>query len=444
MSAAIGGDGDGTRSGRGPFPADLLTNEEYLLDPPATVWEDLLNADHAAWLGVQGMDVVRAAEERTCAFGRDLTREAWLGLYSPASQLFSQAPQGMAVPHSIFQRADRMDEWRALRASIGSDEIAAAFGAAHFARELIDKLPPEVKEKMHQAQRARDALSDLQARLEALQAAVPGTPPAPDELGRRVRDLEGDAKRLRRRLRASEQEAIASLEEATARTEQALAQSMAAAAEGLSDLKNAAMEFGFGWGLGSSTGATRQEIEGLHELAQRLKSSRQLKQILKALGWAKRVVSDERRKSRHGREKFTHYRTQEIDLETIAPEELTGLMEADQGSPIALDFLRRAADGELLHRQYEGDDHVGKGPFVILVDKSGSMRGQPNATACAVELALMKLALEQRRRFVCIPFSDIGQFQVFDPGPRPDPRSLVDHFEQFYGGGTEPVRRVAP
>jgi uncharacterized protein with von Willebrand factor type A (vWA) domain len=123
---------------------------------------------------------------------------------------------------------------------------------------------------------------------------------------------------------------------------------MAAAAEGLSDLKNAATEFGFGWGLGSSTGATCQEVEGLHELAERLKSSRQLKQILEALGWAKRMVSDERRKSRHGREKFTHYRTQEIDLETIAPEELTGLMEADQGSPIALDFLRRAADGELL------------------------------------------------------------------------------------------------
>ncbi len=433
---------------------NLKINPEYLLDPPATVWEGLLKADHAAWLGVQSMDVVRAAEERTRAFGRDLTREAWLGLYSPASHLCSQAPEGMAVPHSIFQRAERMGEWKALRSSIGCDEIAAAFGAAHFARELIAKLPPEVKQKLQEAQRARDALSDLKARLKALQTAsdasqmaapyppgeatVPGTPPPADELGWQIRDLEGDEKRLRRRLRASEQEAVGSLEEATARTEQALAQGMAAAAEGLSDLKNAATEFGFGWGLGSGSGATRQDIDGLHELAERLRSSRQLKQILEALGWAKRVVSDERRKSRHGREKFTHYRTQEIDLETIAPEELTGLMEADQGSPIALDFLRRAADGELLHRQYEGDDHVGKGPFVILVDKSGSMRGQPNATACAVELALMKLALEQRRRFVCIPFSDTGQFQVFDPGPRPDPRPLIDHLEQFYGGGTEP------
>ena len=187
-------------SGREPFPADPVTYEEYLLDPPASVWEGLLKADHAAWLGVQSMDVMRAAEERTRAFGRDLTREAWLGLYSPASQLCGQAPDGMAVPHSIFQRAERVGEWKALRSSIGCDEIAAAFGAAHFARELITKLPPEVRQKLQEAQRARDALSDVQARREALQAAanashvaaphppaeatVPGKPPAPDLMQR--------------------------------------------------------------------------------------------------------------------------------------------------------------------------------------------------------------------------------------------------------------------
>jgi uncharacterized protein with von Willebrand factor type A (vWA) domain len=436
-----------------PTHADLLTDEEYLLDPPATVWEDLLNADHAAWLGVQDMDVLCAAEECTRPYGSDLTREAWLGLYSPASRLCSEAPEGTAVAHSIFRRAERMDEWKALRSSIGADEIAAAFGAAHFARELIERLPPEVKEGMQESQRSRDVLSELKARQEALEAAGaslsaaphPGVRPASgrmspsaDEIGRQQQELAGEVQRARRRLRTSDEKTMASLERASARTEQALAQSITASAQGLSDLQNAAREFGFGWGLGSSEGATRQEIEGLHELAERMRRSKQLRQILDALGWAKRMVSEERRKSRHGRERFTHYRTQEIDLEIIAPEELAGLMEPDRDSPLALDFLRRAADGELLHRQFEGDDHTGRGPFVVLVDKSGSMRGQANATACAVELALMKLSLEEHRRFVCVPFSDAGQFQVFDPGPRPDPRSLIDHLEQFYGGGTEP------
>jgi hypothetical protein len=131
------------------------------------------------------------------AFGRD--RRVCSRLYSPASQLSGQVPEGMAAPHSIFQRAERMGEWKALRSSIGCDEIAAAFGAAHFARELIAKLPPEVRQKMQEAQRARDALSDLQARREALARsaramAAPTLQPkppsqessGPDELGRQM------------------------------------------------------------------------------------------------------------------------------------------------------------------------------------------------------------------------------------------------------------------
>lgn len=434
---------------------DVASAEEYLLDPPETVWEDILKADHATWLDIKGMEVVRGAEERTSSFGRDLTREAWLGLYSPASPLKGQTPEGMAVPHSIFRRAELLDEWKALRTSIGPDEVAAAFGAAHFAKELITRLAPEVAEKMRQAQQAQDDLAGLRAQIQALQAvadnmgaAPSGAPKTPakgggkaaseEEVARRLQELQRAEPRTRSRANAAASEVLQALEEASARTEQALSQSVAGAAASLADLSNAAHEFGFGWGLGPSAGATRQQIEALHELAERLKASKHLKQILDSLGWAKRMVSAERRKSRYGREKFTHYRTQEIDLETIAPEELVGLVDPDPGSPMALDFLRRAADGELLHRQYEGDDEAGKGPFVVLIDKSGSMRGWPNATACAVELALLKLALEERRRFVSVPFSGAGQYEVYDPGPRPDPRSLIEHLELFYGGGTEP------
>jgi hypothetical protein len=213
----------------------------------------------------------------------------------------------MAAPHSIFQRLSgwgngkfcgpRSDATRSPppsepRTSPGSDRKAPAW------RE----------QKLQEAQRARDALSECKpdGKRPSCAQRRPCGSPHPSSRSPRLRKASrprmnsaadagsgGDAKRLRRRLRASEQEAVGSLEEATARTEQALAQSMTAAAEGLSDLKNAATEFGFGWGLGSSTGATRQEIEGLHELAERLKSSSQLKQILEALGWAKRMESDE-------------------------------------------------------------------------------------------------------------------------------------------------------
>ena len=47
-------------------------------------------------------------------------------------------------------------------------------------------------------------------------------------------------------------------------------------------------------------------------------------------------------------------------------------------------------------------------------------------------------ARKEDRRFISIPFSDIGQFDVYDPGLKPDPIALMDHLELTYGDGTEP------
>ncbi len=432
-----------------------LSGDEYLLDPPESVWEDILLVDHASWVEVRDMEVIRRAEERTRPYGEGVTREAWLGLYSPAAGLRPRPPEGMEVPHAIFRRAGELEEWRGLRASVGADEVAAAFGAAHFARELVARLPAEVKGAMREAQGALEAVRELESRGQALQALLgaPGRARAgggggSGRAGRpaqkaKLQELRGELEAARARAGAAGARAAEAMEGARARTEEALARSLAGAAADLSDLKKAAREFGFGWGLGVGAGATRREVQGLHELAGYLKRSKRLKDILDLLGWARRTVSAGRRQSRYGREKFTHYRTGELDLESVAPEELTGWVEPDPGSPLALDFMRRALEGELLHREFEGEAEAGRGPFVILTDKSGSMVGRPNATACALQLALMKLALQDGRRFVSIPFSDAGQFEVYDPGPRPDPLALVEHLELFYGGGTEPYGALA-
>jgi uncharacterized protein with von Willebrand factor type A (vWA) domain len=434
-----------------------LSHAEYLLDPPDTIWEGILSMDHATWLEVKDLEVIEQAEDRVRQYSTDLTREAWLGLYASSNPLMRTPPAGMEIPHSIFSRAASMPEWGSLRKSIVADEIAAAFGAAHFSDELIHRLPPEVKETLAAAQAAQEALHELRARRQlqdmimsprggAAEAdgdggdQTPSTSPgtSPSITSTSVESLVEQL--LEAEAAASEcaQDALRAIDKASARIDRAMAESASAAATSLSGLKSAAQEFGFGWSLGGNIRPTWEQVEGLHELADYLKRSEHLKLILDALGWAKRMVSAERRKSRYGRESFTHYQVQELDLESIAPEELVGWMEADRDSPLWLDFLRRALDGELLHRRYEGEDEVGRGPFVMLIDKSGSMHGRPNATACAVELALMKLALEQNRRFISIPFSDVGEFHVFDPGPRPDPSELLRHLELFYGNGTEP------
>ena len=167
-----------------PVDYDVLTPEEYLLDPPSTVWQGLLLADHAAWLDTRETEIVRMAEEAAREVGPEIPREAWLGLYSPASQLEAESPEGLGVAHSIFRRAEGLAEWTSLRVSVSADEVAAVFGAAHFVRELLQRLPSEVKEDMKAAARANATLEDVRA--------TARDPPA-------ARDRRGDYETRRRR-----------------------------------------------------------------------------------------------------------------------------------------------------------------------------------------------------------------------------------------------------
>ena len=78
-----------------------LSQVEYLLDPPDTVWEGILSIDHATWLEVKELKVIEQAEERVRPYSTDLTREAWLGLYASSNPLMRTPPAGMKIPHVV-------------------------------------------------------------------------------------------------------------------------------------------------------------------------------------------------------------------------------------------------------------------------------------------------------------------------------------------------------
>lgn len=432
---------------------DTLDAEVYLLDPPPTVWERVLLLDHATWFENKDLEVLQLAAEKAREFSRDIPREAWLGLYASANPLKDVSPPGMGIVHSLFRRAEDLPEWRRLRMTAGMDPLASAFGAAHFVVDLMDRLPPEVKEAMHAAQQARDRVHDLHDQLDAAQllarAQSGGSPDStdadrgqpslsPQQIEHLLRQLPEEIAEAEVQASAKEQAALVALDAAQARTRQCLAQAMDQSADNLNHLQKAAGEFGVGWGMGASRGATREQIAALHQLADFLRKSPGLRMILDCLGWAKTLVTQERRKSTRGRQSFTHFKVQDLDLDTLAPDELMSLIAFDPSSPIYLDFLCRALDGALLHAQFEGEDYAGRGPIVFLRDESGPMGGWRRATACALQLALMADARKEGRRFVSIPFSDIGEFDVYDPGPRPDPAALIRDLERRYGHGTEP------
>lgn len=114
-------------------------------------------------------------------------------------------------------------------------------------------------------------------------------------------------------------------------------------------------------------------------------------------------------------------------------------------------FFQRMAEGRLLNWEYtqpsdapindlqKSQDHQAKnerGPMILVLDTSGSMRGKPEEVAKTTVLALVKIALEENRRCFLINFSSqIRTLEVSD---------LQNHLREFleflafsFHGGTD-------
>jgi len=65
----------------------------------------------------------------------------------------------------------------------------------------------------------------------------------------------------------------------------------------------------------------------------------------------------------------------------------------------------RAVQRQVLQYQLSGNEVLGRGPLVLLLDKSGSMEGPKDTWATALALALLEHAHAERRPFALIDFN---------------------------------------
>jgi uncharacterized protein with von Willebrand factor type A (vWA) domain len=213
--------------------------------------------------------------------------------------------------------------------------------------------------------------------------------------------------------------------------------SVLAAHNDLNDAKKAANAFGLGWGNETSQASSIEDLDGIVELAEHIKTQEGLQGLLDTLGWVEEMAQSVKEEVSSGQHYFTHYERGELDLERLADQEYLYL--ASDVEEIRTCFYARAIDGDVLLKHYEGEDELGKGPFVFVYDTSGSIKPYRTILA-AIILSLLKAAREEGRRFVAIPFSGPGDFQVFDPGMEPTPAQLLELVKFGYWGGTEPYQ----
>ncbi len=170
---------------------------------------------------------------------------------------------------------------------------------------------------------------------------------------------------------------------------------------------------------GTSTGLGGQLPAGkVRALAARLKSDARLKQIALLAGRFKRIAASKRRqKLKHGADEISDIE-QGADLGRLLPSELMQLTHRARRLLLLKNLLERQA----MQYQLIGNQPLGKGPLVVLLDKSGSMDGPRDVWATALALALLDQAQRERRPFALVAFDYRVKFEaVVKPGePLPE------------------------
>ncbi len=145
----------------------------------------------------------------------------------------------------------------------------------------------------------------------------------------------------------------------------------------------------------------KTQIDLARKLAEALKrGSTKLRHIAKIIGKFRRIaINKHRTKVKHGVDEVTDVVTGN-DISRLLPTELMAL-EDEHMEPV---FMRKFYERALLQYELQAVDTTGKGPMVVLLDKSGSMNGEPDAWSTAIAIALADIAKREKRMFAGLSF----------------------------------------
>ena len=201
------------------------------------------------------------------------------------------------------------------------------------------------------------------------------------------------------------------------------------AVEDLRETMEGLADVGLMAGTSSQVGGA-MNAKPIRALAARLKADHRLKQIAMLAGRFKRIAASKRRqKVRHGADEVADIELG-ADLGRLLPSELVKLTHRTHRMLLMKNLLERQA----MQYQLVGNEPLGKGPLVVLLDKSGSMDGPRDIWATALSLALLDEARRTRRMFAMIAFDyRVKHEVVVNPGePLPEEALFTS-----CAGGTE-------
>jgi uncharacterized protein with von Willebrand factor type A (vWA) domain len=184
-------------------------------------------------------------------------------------------------------------------------------------------------------------------------------------------------------------------------------------------------------------------LKAIREAHNRISSSPRLRRIVELAGRLERVAAAKARSKVRPGVGEIHGITLGGDLARLLPSELVGL----RRPRLRLHLLARLLERRALCYSMEGREPQSRGPIVVLLDESGSMReAGKDVWSKAVALALLSTATKQRRAWHLVAFNGAIVREVTVPAGKATAADIQQALDHSCSGGTDfdaPILRAA-
>jgi len=372
-----------------------------------------------------------ASGEATLSTFSEVLQDTFSALYKAQPELNDDMTAGYELNRGLAGTLMDLREYKELRQFTKLDDWGSSMATATLAGNMVADLPSDVIDAANKSNHSRqqvERLMDVVEGLEDVIAEAEASGINTDDLRLKLGDAGERLDGAKSISVSASQEAI----EAMAKNDDEVRQAVRNAVKNASEEGSEITTLVDSWG--SEPGkACRLSGEDKIELARRVKGSDILKKVSQIVGRFQRLaIHKQKSRVKRGVTELVDIE-QGRDLSRVLPSELSLLSTGRE-----IEFYQKFTEDKLMQYRMEAREPQGKGPVVVCVDESGTMRKfDRNVWAKAFTIGLLTIAQKQKRDFVIIRFSrDVCGVVKFSGKTEPNPLEIMDYVEMFDGGGT--------
>lgn len=367
--------------------------------------------------------LVERGEDKLFAFPA-FAKETFHRLYNPSPRALDVVKPEHTWAKAAHHHISQLPEFERLSRRCRGDRFFSGIAATTFCEVTLENLP-EPSEELKDPQPLREQVRGLKGVVQHAQGEGSALPENVSEM-------------LSQLMQEGQQSVLKALEYAeeldASSMRQAFRSACESAEERVQEVQGQMEAFSFGSheGVRGSGGCLEEKMK----MAQRIQSSVRLQKIAREAGRLRRIAAQKQRsKAEHTRSEVSSLESGN-DLSRLLPAELVKLTDPFLFGLFAKGFTERS----LLQYRLSGKERQGQGPVVVCLDSSGSMEGEREVWSKAVALALLSIAVAQKRTCRLIHFDgSVQRVDDFSAG-KIETKDLLASMDAFFGGGTNLAR----